>query len=134
MKRREFIAGLGGAVAWPVAVRAQQRTLPVIGFLHNQSPEFMRDLITAFRQGLVETGYVEGFNVAIEHRWAEGDVNRRRALAADLIGSQVSVIVADTTNGGADAKAATNTIPVIFMAGADPSSALCRASTTRAAT
>jgi putative tryptophan/tyrosine transport system substrate-binding protein len=119
MRRRTFIAGLG-AVAWTVAGWAQQRTLPVIGFLHNQSPEFMRDLITAFRQGLLETGYVEGLNVAIEHRWAEGDVNRRRALVADLIGSQVSVIVADTTNGAADAKAVTNTIPVIFMAGADP--------------
>jgi putative tryptophan/tyrosine transport system substrate-binding protein len=118
MRRREFIAGIIAA-AWPLGALAQQR-VPVIGFLHNQSPEFMRDLISAFRQGLVETGYVEGLNVAIEHRWAEGDVHRRRALVADLIRSQVSVIVADTTNGGADAKAATNTIPVIFMAGADP--------------
>jgi putative tryptophan/tyrosine transport system substrate-binding protein len=119
MKRREFIAGLG-AVAWPAAARAQQRALPVIGFLHNQSSESMRDKIPAFRRGLAKTGYVEGRNVATEHRWAEGDVNRRRALVADLIRSQVSVIVADTTNGGADSKAATNTIPVIFMAGADP--------------
>jgi putative tryptophan/tyrosine transport system substrate-binding protein len=120
MKRREFIAGLGGAVVWPMVPSAQPRTMPVVGFLHNQSPESMRDKISAFRQGLVETGYVEGHNLAIEHRWADGDVNWRRALVADLIRSQVSVIIADTTNGAADAKATTNTIPVIFMAGADP--------------
>jgi hypothetical protein len=120
MKRREFIAGIGSAAAWPVVTRAQQRTLPVIGFLHNQSLESMRDKIPAFQQGLAEKGYVEGRNVAIEHRWAEGEANRRRALIADLIRSQVSVIVADTTNGGADAKAATQTIPIVFMAGADP--------------
>jgi putative ABC transport system substrate-binding protein len=120
MNRREFIAGIGGAAVWSAIARAQQRTLPVIGFLHNQSQESMRDKIPAFRQGLVETGYVEGRNLAIEHRWAEGDVNQRRALVADLIRSQVSVIVADTTNGAADAEAATNMIPIIFMAGADP--------------
>jgi putative tryptophan/tyrosine transport system substrate-binding protein len=120
MKRRQFIAGLGSAALWPHAARAQQRTLPVIGFLHNQSLESMRDKIPAFQQGLAEKGYVEGRNVAIEHRWAEGEANRRRALIADLIRSQVSVIVADTTNGGADAKAATQTIPIVFMAGADP--------------
>ena len=120
MRRREFIAGLGGAALWVRAARAQQGTLPVIGFLHNQSLESMRDGIAAFQHGLAETGYVEGRNVAIEHRWAEGDVNRRRALIADLIRSQVSVIIADTTNGAADAREATNTIPIIFLAGADP--------------
>jgi putative tryptophan/tyrosine transport system substrate-binding protein len=83
MKRREFIAGIGAAVL-PAAARAQQRILPVIGFLHNQSLESMRDKIPAFQQGLAEKGYVEGRNVAIEHRWAEGEANRRRALIADL--------------------------------------------------
>jgi len=120
MKRRSFIAGLSSAAAWPLAARAQQRVLPVIGFLHNQSLEQMRDKMAPFAQGLAETGFVEGRNVAIEHAWAEGQIERRRALLADLVRRQVSVIIADTTNGGAEAEAATQTIPIIFMAGADP--------------
>jgi putative ABC transport system substrate-binding protein len=120
MKRREFIAGLGSAAAWPLAGRAQQPAMPVIGFLHNQSLESMQDKLAPFARGLAETGFVEGRNVAIEHRWAEGQIERRRAFLADLVRRQVSLIIADTTNGGADAKAATQTIPIIFMAGADP--------------
>jgi putative tryptophan/tyrosine transport system substrate-binding protein len=120
MNRRDFVAGLGSAAAWPVVARAQQPVLPVIGFLHNQSLDSMRDKMAPFAQGLAETGFVEGRNVAIEHRWAEGELERRRTLLADLVRRQVSLIIADTTNGGADAKAATQTIPIIFMAGADP--------------
>jgi putative ABC transport system substrate-binding protein len=120
MRRRHFIAGLGSAAAWPLAPRAQQAKMPVIGFLHNQSPESARGGIPAFQQGLAETGYVDGRNVSIEHRWAEGQADRRPAFVADLIRRRVSVIVADTTNGAAGAKAATQTIPIIFMAGADP--------------
>jgi putative ABC transport system substrate-binding protein len=116
MRRREFIAGVGSAALWVRAAGAQQRRLPVIGFFHYLS--YYR--IPAFQQGLAETGYVEGRNVVIEHRWAEGDVDRQRALIADFVRSQVSVIVADTTSGAANAKAATNTIPIIFLAGADP--------------
>jgi ABC transporter substrate binding protein len=119
MRRREFIAGLV-ATTWPLAVRAQQLALPVIGFLHTQSLETMRDKMAPFAQGLAETGFVEGRNVSIEHRWGEGQTERRRALVADLVRRQVSLIIADTTNGGTDAKAATQTIPIIFMAGADP--------------
>jgi ABC-type uncharacterized transport system substrate-binding protein len=94
--------------------------MPVIGFLHSRSLESMRDKMEAFAQGLAETGFVEGRNVAIEHRWGEGQVARRRALLADLVRRKVSLIIADTTNGGADAKAATQTIPISFTAGADP--------------
>jgi putative tryptophan/tyrosine transport system substrate-binding protein len=119
MRRRDFIAGFGAA-AWPLVGQAQQPDVPVIGFVHSQSFESMRDNLEAFAQGLAETGFVEGRNVAIEHRWGEGQVERRRALLADLVHRQVSLIIADTTNGGADAKAATQTIPIIFSAGADP--------------
>jgi putative ABC transport system substrate-binding protein len=120
MRRRDFMAGIGSAAAWSVATHAQHSALPVIGFLHNQSLESMRDKMAPFAQGLAERGFVEGRNVAIEHRWAEGQLERRRAFLADLIRHQVSLIVADTTNGGADAKAATQTIPILFMSGADP--------------
>jgi putative tryptophan/tyrosine transport system substrate-binding protein len=124
MRRRDFIAALGGAAsgfaAAPFAAQSQQRALPVIGFLHNQSLESMRDKIPAFQEGLAKSGYMEGRNVAIEHGWAEGSRDRRRALLADLIGRKVSVLVADTTNGAADAKAATKAIPIVFIAGADP--------------
>jgi putative tryptophan/tyrosine transport system substrate-binding protein len=120
MIRREFIVGLGGAVAWARAASAQPRTMPVIGFLHNQSLESMRDELPAFERGLAETGFVEGRNVAFDHRWAEGHNDRRPQLAADLVRRQVSIIVADATNAAADAKAATQTIPIVFTAGADP--------------
>jgi putative tryptophan/tyrosine transport system substrate-binding protein len=120
VRRREFIAGLGGAAAWPFSAGAQERQLPVIGFLHNQAQESMRDELLAFQRGLAEMGFVEGRNVVFEHRWAEGHGGRRTALIAELVRRQVSVIVADATNAAADAKAATNTIPIVFTAGADP--------------
>jgi ABC-type uncharacterized transport system substrate-binding protein len=120
MRRRDFIAGVGGAAAWPVAARAQRGALPVIGFLHNQSLESMQVRMAPFAQGLAETGFVEGRNVAVEHGWAGGQLERRRKILADFVRRQVSVIIADTTSGGADAEAATKAIPIIFIAGADP--------------
>ena len=122
MRRREFIRLFGGAaVSWPLAVYAQQRPMPVIGFLNVASPGPLRQQIAAFREGLKESGYVEGQNVAVEYRWAEGQYDRLPALVADLVRQQVSVIV---SGGGAPAvlaaKAATTTIPIVFNAGGDP--------------
>jgi putative ABC transport system substrate-binding protein len=120
MRRREFITLLGSAaVAWPLATRAQQPAMPVVGFLRSTAPEGTEHLLAAFRQGLKETGYVEGQNLAIEYRWAGGDVDRLPALAADLVRPEVAVIV---VNGVAvrSAIAATAMIPIVFVIGVDP--------------
>ena len=121
MRRREFISLLGGATAWPLAARAQQPALPVIGFLHVAFPGPYTQHLAAFRQGMKQSGYVEGQNVAIEYRWANNEPDRLSELAADLVNRQVALIVAV---GGAPsalaAKVATSTIPIVLVFGSDP--------------
>jgi putative ABC transport system substrate-binding protein len=120
VKRRTFIAGLGSAAAWPVVARAQQPAMPVVGWLDGQSPETQQEFLAAFLKGLAETGFVEGRNVIVEYRWAENDSDRLSALAADLVRRQVAVIVAAGTSSALVAKAATQTIPIVFSTGGDP--------------
>ena len=119
MKRREFIAGVGAMAAWPLVARAQQPAMPVVGFLNSASPASYARMVTAFRQGLSDAGYVEGQNVAIEFHWAEGEYDRLPALAADLVRRQVAVFFANTP-GVQAAMATTTTIPIVFAVSGDP--------------
>jgi putative tryptophan/tyrosine transport system substrate-binding protein len=120
MKRREFFTLLGGAATWPLVARAQQPAMPVIGFLSNASPETFADRLRGFRQGLKETGFAEGENVAIVYRWAENQIERLPELAAELVRRQVTVIAAPQAASALAVKALTTTIPTVFIAPEDP--------------
>ncbi len=121
LRRREFITLLGAAATWPLSARAQQPTMPVIGFIHLTSLEQTRDYLAAFHRGLGDTGYLEGRTVAIEYRWGQGRNDRLPTLVDELVRHQVSVLVTmESTNAALAAKAATKTIPIVFMQGADP--------------
>jgi putative ABC transport system substrate-binding protein len=119
MRRREFIAGVGSVAMWPLLGRAQP-SLPMVGFLSDQSPDFFADGMRGFHQGLKDTGYVEGDNVAVEYRWAENQLDRLPGLAADLVRRQAVVIVSGTSTTALAAKTATTTVPILFIAAEDP--------------
>jgi putative tryptophan/tyrosine transport system substrate-binding protein len=132
MRRREFMAGLGGAAAWPVVARAQQPAKSVIGYLHVGMLDTTRDIVRAFHLGLSDTGFVEGQNLAVEYRWADYRLERLPDLAAELVRRQVSVIVSlQSTAAVLAAKAATNSIPIVFAVGSDPVEARLVASLNR---
>ena len=121
MRRREFVTLIGGAAAtWPLAARAQQAAMPVVGYLSATSPDEGEPRAAAFRRGLQESGYIDGQNVAIEYRWAEQQIDRLPAMAADLVQRRVTVIAATTTPAALAAQAATTTIPIVFETGSDP--------------
>src|SRR6516162_1388658 len=123
MRRRDFIKAVAGsAMTWPLTARAQQsKPMPVIGFLGSQSPDVLPNALRAFHQGLSEVGYAEGRNATIEYRWAQGQNDRLPALVADLVHRQATVLVAsDSTPAALAAKAATTTIPIVFVSAADP--------------
>src|SRR5262245_21729886 len=121
MKRREFIRlFISNVVAWPLTARAQQAATPVIGFLNSASSKGFESLVAVFRQGLSESGYFEGQNLAIEYRWADGDYKKLPKLAAELVGRHVSAILAGAPPAVVAAKAATTTIPIVFTTGGNP--------------
>jgi putative ABC transport system substrate-binding protein len=120
IRRREFITLLGGTAAWPLAARAQQPSIQAVGFLGSDSPDQYVDRLRAFRQGLKEAGYIDGQNLTIEYRWAQGRNDQLPALAADLVRGHLAVIVASTTPSVLALKAATKTIPIVFFIAGDP--------------